>query len=541
MDRNSHTQGAQVYWTEVIRRHSLLVSAVIGTTVVALIAVVVAVRYWTRPAPECGPGLVAVDRPYRCAGLDMNSGPLQAKDPLAAWEGMMATANAAIVASTVETIVLLENATPDPARDTYSFGSLVHAIEGALTAQDERNWIYDTQGHRRPQQVQFRMLLANDGAGAESQAIAVDRIQASAADLHIVAVAGLGQSVANTRTAARTLLSDPNHPIAVVGGEVTGDNLNKQSDSKGAAPIPGFYRVGPVNSDEGSAAAQYIKHANIPHDRTLLVVDQNPLDDYGSTLASGFLGANKVTPALQRTFSYTGGNRDEALIGDFGDMHGDICALNPDLVYFAGRGSDLRDFVTALLQGGPCADQSPLTIVSGDDTSNLVGREVYNYSSPPNGFGFPSMQMFFTGVAAGDEWKNANAEPQAETLSETTAYDTFASSFSRQKFPPVGTETTDDARLADGVAMIVHDSVAVAGTAAQRNPSATNLIDLIKHFECTSAFAGAAGYISLDEGTNNPRDKVMPVLQLDASGATVVRALEWPQGAQINYSALAEC
>ncbi|MEA2618210.1 MAG: hypothetical protein QOE72_3993 [Chloroflexota bacterium] len=492
----------------------------IGVLIVVLLtALLFAWHPWRTPSP-CGRGLSQTGAPYVCVGLDLESTPMKKQDPLADLEQKVATVNSRIGSDEAfATIVLLETMTPDPTTDSGTLTSVRYAIEGAITAVDRAD---SDSGVAAGAMPKIKLLLANFGTRAQSWQQTVAAIKDAAHDQHIVAVAGIGQSLAGSRQAVAAL-SDAG--FTTVGGDVTADNMNLD---QGGARIRNFFRVSPTNSDEASAAAQYITQQKLAKTKILLVRDTTESDDYGQTLAKAFTA--RFSPTFTEDFrspeeKLSGAGRDAYMVDQFGQMHSDLCADQPDLIYFAGRGRDLGSFLKALANGGKCP-LVHMTVLTGDDASNLVG----------NRFELDNIDVLYTALAYPDEWpapppdSNGADMPSLEVY-EFKNYEEFRTAFVREGF------ARND--LADGTAIMMHDAVLVAATATRNDdqavPNFNTLASAMLHLRCTKTVPGASGYIALDAGTGNPVDKTLVIVQIDVDGIATKKTLEWPDGKQIDY------
>jgi len=336
---------------------------------------------------KCGQGMIATGSPYVCVGLDLDSTAFKDNDPLADLENTIAQRNRTI-SGPFATIVLLEDLTPDPHSDSVSSRSHRHSIEGAITAVSRAN---DPRTSGALPKIKF--LLANYGLGAEAWQQAVDAIKQNRMSEHIVAVTGIGQSLDTTRAAVAALSAAG---IAVVGADTTADNINVAPDP-GAKRSTNFVRVAPTNTEEAQAAANYIMQHG--YRKVLLVKDVNEGDSYAQTLASAF--AADVKPAYTEPYRSPEGalslaTREQLMSKMFAEMHSDICAIKPELIYFAGRGTDLGYFLTALSSSGACG-LGLLDVLTGDDAQNLFG-------GPISTSGDLSFTVFYTAFAYTDEW-----------------------------------------------------------------------------------------------------------------------------------------
>jgi ABC-type branched-subunit amino acid transport system substrate-binding protein len=353
------------------------------------------------------------------------------------------------------------------------------------------------------------LLLANYSLDAGAWPQAVDAIKQARLSEHIVAVTGIGQSWDTTR-AAVAALSDAG--IAVVGADVTADNMN-------VAPGPGgkrssnFFRVAPTNTDEARAAAKYITQHS--YHKVLLVKDVNEGDSYVQTLGNACAAnvkADNVEPYRSPDGPLKIATREQLMARIFVQVHSDICAVKPDLIYFAGRGTDLRYFLTALSSSGACGLGS-LDVMTGDDAENLVGGRISTSSDL-------SFTVFYTASAYTDEWSGFPSDSDY-----VKNYQDFATAFTKENFA--------DANLDDGEAMTDHDAVRVAVAATKADPLATVEPNTVAAFlvgiHCHNYIPGASGPIAFGLD-GNPIDKAMPILQIHADGTVTQKDLAWPTG-----------
>lgn len=464
-----------------------------------------------KPQPQkCGRGLTAIGSPYVCVGLDLDSTALQKTDPLADLEKTVAADNRAI-SGPFATIVVFQDLTPDPRNDNVAISSQRHAIEGAITAVSRQN--DPTVSGANPK---IKLLLANYGLGADAWPQAVDAIKRAVPSEHIVAVTGIGESRDTTR-AAVAALSDAG--IAIVGADVTADNMN-------TAPGPGgkrstnFFRVVSPNSEEAIVAANYIKQRS--YRKMLLIKDVNERDSYVKTLGDAFAANVKVDNvepyrSPDKTLSVT--TRKQVMAAYFAQMHSDICAIRPDLIYFAGRGIDLESFLTAMSSSGSCG-LGPIDVLTGDDAENLVGEKISTS-------GDLSFTVFYTALAHTDQWSGLPSDSDyAKNYQDYVKnYQDFAAAFFGEHFAY--------ANLDDGEAMVSHDAVLAAVLATKADPEAivepNTVPGSLVLIHCQNYVPGASGPIAFSSD-GNPIDKAMPILQLHADGTVTQKDLVWSAG-----------
>ncbi len=413
-----------------------------------LVAIVLLIGFgyltWPSQPQKCGRGMTAIGSPYVCVGLDLDSTAVRDADPLADLEHTIARNNSEI-SEPFATIVVLQNLAPDPKSDSVALRSQRHAIEGAIATVSQAN---DPRASGAIPKI--KLLLANYGLEAGSWAQAVDAIMRARLSEHILAVTGVGQSRYTTRAAVATL-SDAG--IAVVGADVTADNMNV-APGPGGKPSTNFFRVAPTNTEEARAAAKYITQHS--YHKMLLVKDVNENDSYAQTLSNAFAAnvkVDNVEPYRSPDKPLTVATREQLMASTFTRMHSDICAIKPDLIYFAGRGTDLGYFLTAMYSSGACGLGS-LDVMTGDDAEKLVGGRISTS-------GDVSFTVFYTAIAHTDEW--SGFPPGSDYVKN---YQDFAAAFTGEHFK--------DANLDDGEAMVHYDAVRVAVVVTKEDHLATS-------------------------------------------------------------------
>ncbi|GAB3672774.1 type 1 periplasmic-binding domain-containing protein [Saccharopolyspora tripterygii] len=498
------------------RRHKVIL------LVLVLILVVGGLAWW-RPWERCGAGMSEVDG--QCVGLNLDEAQVWNDDRLNELQGMSKEQNRSkeLQDSGGEfiTVVVLNNLTPNGDVDSAGLGNVQHAVAGALAAQDRAN-----RSPIRSPVPPVKLLMANYGSGAGQWSTAVDEIIKHKDEQHIVAVAGLGQSLSETREAAARLSGAE---IAVVSALASADSMN--TIPPGNAPIKRFFRISPTNDDAAKVGALYLHERSAQN--VLLVRDVNEKDIYSTNLGADFRNAYQAKfggQALdEKTFSSPEGlkeglARESAMRGQFAGISNWVCQRRPDWIYFAGRGADLKSFLRAVTEGGACANLPTVKVLTSDDASSLRAADL------PQG-GSTAVELYYTSVATGGMWQPSDDRHEAETADFARFQEFF--------IPRYGLAPD----LLDGYAMAHHDAVLLPVTAlrkvAEKNPAELPTLNengvltadyLSNTFPCEDAFPGATGKITFfPEGNGNPVNKPMAIMRMAPDGITK-HDLQWPLG-----------
>ncbi|MFF3755120.1 ABC transporter substrate-binding protein [Streptomyces sp. NPDC002018] len=372
--------------------------------------------------------------------------------------------------------------------DSNSADSVRHELEGAYLAQYRHN-----RGDLASS-PKIRLLIANTGSSSAHWEHTVDElIDRRDSEDRLVAVTGLGPSTARNLSALRKLSGQG---LATVASTMTATNISD---------IPGFVRVSPTNVDEAYAGAAFLKRKKF---RTAVVVQDSARNNlYAATLGTAFTrafpdgeGGQKL---LAERLTY-----DSSLAGSWKNelrfFPAQLCDLRPQVIYFAGRGRHLTNFLDALANR-VCTDHT-FTVLAGDDTSNLEPQQIANAVEN-------DVQVFFTGLAHRDMWR---AEPD-RVSGRSAAY--------FQKNGRLDTWFPHDDRY-DGQDIMAHDAVLTAAEgirmAAEGDSSKVTGEAVGRMFHQMNGpfqLAGASGFISF-QNNGNPRNKAVPILSLNARGRT---------------------
>ncbi|MDP9866271.1 MULTISPECIES: hypothetical protein [Streptosporangium] len=383
----------------------------------------------------------------------------------------------------------------DPAASPASMqstDSVRHALQGAYLAQ---YWSNHNEGDASAPNVQ--LLLADSSGGADAWQTTVEELKEKAAGQeHLVAVTGLGSSVAGTEGAINDLVTAQ---IALVGSVITSDRLAGKAT---------MVRVAPSNSAETRAIAHFLKERGAV--TAVLVQDKNRSDSYTSTLAGAFttafadiVGRAKAANRLldvPLTYDSSLDSADTVL----GQMPERICNSGANVVFFAGRWRNLPPFLRALTRR-TCADRK-ITVVTGDDASNLNRAQPEPLWDDTRA----NMEVYYTGLAHPAAWDSyPDAVQPAIANRFRRGIDSFGALFPEES-------------LDDGQAIMHHDAMLTAigvvdifAAQGKTRPSASAVANLLTSAPFT--VAAASGWISFDK-QGNPVNKAMPILRLLPEG-----------------------
>ena len=227
------------------------------------------------------------------------------------------------------------------------------ALEGAYAAQVYANSEQRTELGDPVPLVQ--LVLANNGLQQELWPSVVPQLVGLRGGDHpLVAVTGLGVSKPATRDAADALGAER---IPAVGAVATANDMTAKW----------FFKVSPSNHDMALALQKFLaKQVNLG--TGYLVYDRSNEDSYVRTLKESLLDVFGDSFDLENhSRGFTGTlPSEEGTPLLFSEHVRDVCALDPGVIFYAGRGRDLDDLINALKTRGTCqADVRPLLIATG--------------------------------------------------------------------------------------------------------------------------------------------------------------------------------
>lgn len=291
-------------------------------------------------------------------------------DPrLADPQGRIKRANDDIGDRPAVTVALLNSFTPD---DTSAMGieEIRHVLQGAVVAQQYAN--SDEAGLSG---LRIRLVLANQGAHQDAWERVGEQLIGMVDDdpAPLVAVAGMGVSTTETQRGAEQL---SRARIPMVGAITTADQLN-------FVAIPGYLRVSPTDADYVRALRRYLSERRLTtgilvYDANSDAPDSNDIftkslrDDLNGEFATNRDKSRNVIRFAAQNFVGSLAGRSDIRTGAFRGITTNICAVEPAVVFYAGRQNDLGTFLTAL-RGRVCSGLPITVVTAGSDLGGFIG------------------------------------------------------------------------------------------------------------------------------------------------------------------------
>lgn len=394
--------------------------------------------------------------------------------------------------------------------DRSSRASVRHQLEGAYLAQ---YWSNHPDGTDRPgaERPPIKLLIADTGSeGRDYLATVKDLVDRKAAE-HLVAVAGLGLSVQNTKDSIAEL---ERHGLPMVATAITSTEFRAN----------GLVQVPPTNADEAAAAIAYLRTtpewraatADRPY-VAYLMQDMAGVDSYASDLGREYR-AVFAGDAAHRFLDAEGrfDGSKQAAGNALKNQIGVICSVRPTVVFFAGRSGNgnLSTFLNDLA-ARHCTD-THITVVTGDDT-DFLNAELPSNAAPLWVDTNANLTVLYTSLASPLTWLNRPKEVSAQAVARFTG--ACATCFT----------TLFRDSLEDGQAIMAYDAtltavVAVRNVTDERNPqpSPDALINGFYQITASAPVNGASGWIYFQRSVGGaegvPYNKAMPILQLHPNG-----------------------
>lgn len=414
------------------------------------------------------------------------------------------------VAASGEQAVAVAVLMPFSSRAPEQLVKMRHELQGVYIQQRLAN-----RAEGRPPKI--RVLLANTGDLGRHWEGVVRQLTGMADDaVPLRVVTGIATSNTVNKQAV-ALLS--RHRIPMVGSTITADDI---------AGVPGLARVSPTNKDEARAL---VAHARAVDRNALLVYDTQPKDNYARTLREAFEEQLPDQVYDARPFTSHEAPDNPGNLGNvFNSIAHYICDTEAHTVFFAGRHTPLRVFVSELGRAG-CAERG-FTVFTGDEASYLgsdplVDREPLERRP---GEKRPRVTLKYAALAHPDAWVSAGGRTPPRTGGSEAAFRRLADALAGQK-DEIGPND-----LHDGQTMIGYDAMATAvqgirratGSAGEA-PALDDVSAQWPHLTGSLRVNGASGWICLDTD-GNPRNKAVPIVRLTADGSLRFEEFSWPEG-----------
>ncbi|MFI8828387.1 ABC transporter substrate-binding protein [Streptomyces sp. NPDC053431] len=456
---------------------------------------------------SCAPGVARPQGSDECVGVNGQDGYAFGVPELAEVAALIGRENATLKPDQYATVaVLLPLTSPDPGMRV----KVLHEVQGAYARQ------YRANHESNSETPKIRLVLANTGRNNAHWQTTVDRLKTmTAAPDRLRAVTGVATSSAEIRQAVAALTGAG---IAVVGTTITADDI-ANGPGPGHNRFPGLARVSPTNGDEAKALAHF---GRVNAAKALLVQDTRTGDHYTDTLKSAFAASLKGAPYEPQLFTSPADPTDEGTTANtFRQITHLICDTRAETVFFAGRHTQLRQFINALGARG-CAER-PFTILTGDEGSYLGADAKLDRQALRS-----RLTVRYASLAHPDAWLPAPGRPVPATGGSTVAYETFLTDIARAAKKPVA--------LADGQAIVAYDAMATAVHAIrQATPDGAAYPELADvptqwpQVKGSLRVQGASGWICLDN-FGNPYNKAVPIVELAQDGSQRFVAVAWPEG-----------
>ncbi|MDT9681609.1 hypothetical protein RND61_05890 [Streptomyces sp. TRM76323] len=487
---------------------------VTSTVVLALLAwgtVTVVQRVTTPEDRSCAPGVARPAGSAECVGVATAGNGYDFGQPhLTQVAAAIGRENATLEEGRYATVaLLLPLSSTSPGLREKVRGEL----QGAFAQQYRAN-------RRNNESPKVRLLLANTGKDNVHWKTAVDQLKAMTGAPHqLRAVSGIATSSTPVRNAVGELTRAG---IAVVGTTITADDL---ANGPGRDRFPGLARVSPTNGDEARALAGFGRRVDAT--KALLVHDTRTGDYYTNSLKNAFSSLLARSPYEPVLFtSADDPNAEGTTANTFRQITHLVCDTRAETVFFAGRHTQLRQFINALGARG-CTERR-FTVLTGDEGSYLGADPQLDRSALDSG-----LTVRYAALAHPDAWRaRAGYRPPA-TGGSADAYAEFVRTLGEVAEEPVG--PIGRVTLTDGQAIVAHDAMAMAVRAIREAtppgahvPPLRDVAEQWPRVKGSLKVTGASGWICLDNH-GNPYNKAVPVVQLTRSTPRFV-AMAWPEG-----------
>ncbi|MDQ8707026.1 ABC transporter substrate-binding protein [Streptomyces sp. LHD-70] len=418
------------------------------------------------------------------------------------------------------------------ASDEKDDNAALQELEGAYAAQDELN-------NRQGIVPRIKLLVANTGADGKQWKPVEERLRELKEDREhpLVAVTGFGPSYGATRQLVDALREAG---LPMVAATSTADDL--------ASKKPGFFRVNNPNEQQASAVVRHLKDeqqkAKPGGYRVAMVKDRNTGEAYSRSLSEGFEEQAKRQGLRLEPLGLSYEAGAPALANAFGSIAERVCQHRPDALYFAGRGRELRRFITAMSALGR---QCGVTVFTGDDAVSIYADGMESQeelAAFTDEWKASKVKVSFTALAHPDMWTGEDkGYPQGDD-----PFPAFSDRYRKL------TGRNPD-RLDDGQVIAVYDAMLVVGRGVRevwtqepsddtskgkggsgadlpwppKEPPAPAVRQMLLQIKKGGEVAGLSGLIQFGED-GNPVGKELPLVDLLPSGEFRFNKLEKPLG-----------
>ncbi|WP_254712182.1 hypothetical protein [Streptomyces sp. TRM64462] len=484
-----------------------------STVVLALLAwgtVTVVQRVTTPEDRSCAPGVARPEDSDECVGVAVEGrGYAFGQEHLAQVAAAIGRENAGLKDGQYATVAVL---LPLTSTSAGLREKVLHELQGAFAQQYRAN----RQNNESPK---IRLVLANSGKDNVHWKAAVDQLKTlTGAPHHLRAVSGIATSSTAVREAVAELTGAG---IAVVGTTITADDI---ANAPNRNRFPGLARVSPTNGDEARALAHF---GEVDAAKALLVHDTRTGDHYTDTLKDAFSDLLAKSPYEPQLFtSADDPNAEGTTANTFRQITHLVCDTRAETVFFAGRHTQLRQFINALGARG-CKDRS-FRVLTGDEGSYLGADPQLDRDALSAG-----LTVLYAALAHPDAWQKTATYTPPATGGSTAAYGEFVRALGEVAKAPAG--PVGPTALADGQTIVAYDAMAAAVRAVReatpRGERLPPLADVARQWPQVKGslkVEGASGWICLDN-FGNPYNKAVPVVQLTADAPRFVE-MAWPEG-----------
>ncbi|WP_426403770.1 hypothetical protein ACN9M0_15355 [Streptomyces sp. R-07] len=484
-------------------RQKLVASVVTAAVVLGLGGYGIS-RLTTPEDRSCAPGVARPAGSSECVGVN-GDGHAFGVPALAEIAGAIGRENATLKAGEYATVAVL---LPLTSTDSGMREKVLHEIQGAYAAQ------YRANHESNSETPKIRLVLANTGKGNAHWRETVDRlVTMTGAPDRLRAVSGVATSSTEVRESVAALTGAG---IAVVGTTITADDI---ANGPGHNRYPGLARVSPTNTDEAKALSHF---GRVDAAKAFLVQDTRTGDHYTDTLKAAFTANLEGAPHEPALFTSPADPTEEGTTANtFRQITHLICDTHAETVFFAGRHTQLRQFINALGTRG-CTDRA-FTVLTGDEGSYLGADKQLDRKALK-----AKLTVRYAALAHPDAWKQTPGRQTPATGGSVVAYSTFLTDIARAaKKPPT---------LGDGQAIVAYDAMATAVHAirqatpqGEQYPQLADVTTQWPQVKGSLRVEGASGWICLDN-YGNPYNKAVPIVELAQDGSPRFVQIAWPEG-----------